>query len=152
MGAPSRLPFFSHLIEPLIRRGKTGRGWRCPPRADHAIAVRDARAASSPAMFSVHPERVNGVYRLKISGELDLATRETLRDELKLAEASDAKRIVLDLNDLTLIDSSGIAILVEAHQRSATNGSRFRVLLLVDGQVREVLELTGLTEILDFTD
>ena len=103
-------------------------------------------------MFSVHPERVNGVYRLKISGELDLATRETLRDELKLAEASDAKRIVLDLNDLTFIDSSGIAILVEAHQRSATSGSRFRVLLLVDGQVREVLELTGLTEILDFTD
>ena len=99
-------------------------------------------------MLSVHAERVDDVYRLAVSGELDLATRDTLIDELKHAEASEAKRILLDLKDLTFIDSTGIGILVEAHQRSATDGRRLRV-LVVDGQVRDVLELTGLVEVLD---
>jgi anti-sigma B factor antagonist len=103
-------------------------------------------------VLSVHPERVKDVYRLTISGELDLATRDTLRAELERAEAGEARRLVLDLCDLTFIGSTGIALLVEAHQRLVADGTRFRVLLSVDGQVREVLELTGLTEVLDFTD
>jgi stage II sporulation protein AA (anti-sigma F factor antagonist) len=122
-----------------------------PPESDQARAAGDGRPASRPSVFSVHPERLNDVYRLTVSGELDLATRDTLRDELKRAEASDAKHILLDLNDLTFIDSSGIATLIEAHRRSATDGRRLQ-LLSVDGQVREVLELTGLKEVLDFTD
>ena len=119
-----------------------------PPEIDQATAAGNGRPASSPAVFRVHPERINDVYRLTVSGELDLATRDTLRDELEHAEVSEAKRILLDLKDLTFIDSSGIAILVEAHQRSATAGTQLRV-LVVDGQVREVLELTGLVEVLD---
>jgi len=101
-------------------------------------------------VFSVHPERVDGVYRLSVSGELDLATRDTLTDELKRAEAS-GSAFLLDLTDLTFIDSTGIAVLVDAHRRSATDGRRFRI-LLVAGQVRDVLEMTGLMEVLDFKE
>ena len=123
-----------------------------PPESDQATAVGDGRAASSPAAFSVHPERVDGVYRLAVSGELDLATRDTLRDELKLAEASDAKRILLDLQrpDVHRFERDrhprrGASTLGDG--RETASGSS-----LGDGQVREVLELTGLTEILDFTE
>ena len=121
-----------------------------PPDSDQAPAPRDLRAASAPAVFSVHPERVDGVYRLSVSGELDLATRDTLTDELKRAEAS-GSAFLLDLTDLTFIDSTGIAVLVDAHRRSATDGRRFRI-LLVAGQVRDVLEMTGLMEVLDFKE
>jgi anti-anti-sigma factor len=137
------------LIERLYPPRGGWKGLEMPPESDQTAG--DGRPASSPAVFSVHPERFDGVYRLTVSGELDLATRDDLRDELKRAGASGAGHILLDLRDLTFIDSTGIAILVEAHQRSAKKGRRLRV-LSVDGQVREVLELTGLTEVLDFTD
>jgi anti-anti-sigma factor len=121
-----------------------------PPESDQVLAARDQAAASKPPVFRVRPERVNVVYRLRVGGELDLATRTTLREELRRAEASDAKRIELDLRHLTFIDSTGIAVLIEAHKRSA-NGRRLRV-SFVGGQVREVLEMTGLTKVLDFAE
>jgi anti-anti-sigma factor len=102
-------------------------------------------------VLSVHPERVKDVYRLTISGELDLATRDSLIEELNRAEASEAKRILLDLTNLTFIDSAGIGVLVLAHQRTEMNGKQLRV-VSADGQVREVLRLTGVTEVLDITD
>jgi stage II sporulation protein AA (anti-sigma F factor antagonist) len=149
--ALSSIPVFSHLIEsPVFVEGRR-EGAQMSPESHQAPAAGDGRPASSPAEFRVHPERVDGVYRLSVSGELDLATRDTLIDELKRAEASEAKCIQLDLNDLTFIDSSGIAVLVLAHQRTAMNGTQLRV-LSAGGQVREVLELTGLTEVLDFTE
>jgi anti-sigma B factor antagonist len=90
---------------------------------------------------------MNGVYRLRVNGELDLATRDTLTDGLERAEATEPKRILLDLTDLTFIDSIGIAVLVAAHQRSARDGRQLRV-IAGDGQVREMLELTGVMEVL----
>jgi anti-anti-sigma factor len=122
-----------------------------PPESDRVPAAGDGRAASVQYVeFSVRPERINGVYRLSVCGELDLATRDILSDEISRAEASEAKRILLDLAELTFIDSIGAAVLLEAHERSMTDGTELRI-LSVKGQVRQVLELTGLVEILDVT-
>jgi anti-anti-sigma factor len=122
-----------------------------PPESDHPPGGGDGRPASSPAVFSIEPEQTDGVYRLRVSGELDLATRDSLIEELNRAEASEAKRILLDLTNLTFIDSAGIGVLVLAHQRTEMNGKQLRV-VSADGQVREVLRLTGVTEVLDITD
>jgi anti-sigma B factor antagonist len=122
-----------------------------PPESDQVPAAGDGRPASSPAVFSVHPERVDGVYRLGVSGELDLASHKALKEEVERAEASEANGILLDLSDLTFIDSTGMAVLVRAHERSLTNGIPLRF-SPVDGQVREMLELTGLMAVFDFTD
>jgi len=129
-----------------------GKGLEVPPESDQVPATGVGLAASGPGALRVHPEQLDGVYRLRVSGELDLATGDTLRDELKRAEESEAKRIRLDLSALTFIDSDGLAILLEAHRRSATDGRRLTVLPGDDGQVRKMLELTGLIEVLDFSD
>ena len=86
---------------------------------------------------------------ITVRGELDLAAYDTVHQELRLAEASDAERILLDLTETTFIDSTGIKLLVEAKQRSHEDESRLR-LSPVQGQVRYVLELTGLLDRLDF--
>jgi stage II sporulation protein AA (anti-sigma F factor antagonist) len=139
------------LIEPLYPRREDGKRLEMPPASDQAPAGRDGRAAAGQNGFSVHPEHADGVFRLRVSGELDLATRDTLIDELKRAEASEANRILLDLNALTFIDSSGLAVLVMAHQRAEMNGTQLRV-LSAGGQVRDLLELTGVMEVLHLTD
>jgi anti-sigma B factor antagonist len=101
--------------------------------------------------FSAQRQRYADVYLLKVAGELDLASYEALSGELARAEASDAKRILLDLSGATFIDSTGVRALVEATTR--TNGEDGRLRLFpVQGQVRRVLELAGILERLDFTD
>jgi anti-sigma B factor antagonist len=122
-----------------------------PSKSDQVLAGHDERAASAPTMFRVRPERDGDGYVLTVSGELDLATHGILSGELKRAEASEAKRILLDLGGLTFMDSTGLAVLVEAHARSATNGIPLRI-FPVCGQVREIIKMTGLMEIFNIPD
>lgn len=126
-----------------------GKGLEMPSESDQALAARDEGPERGPTGFSVRPERYDDVYLLTVSGELDLASHQALNDELERAETSEAKRILLDLSRVTFIDSTGICLLVQAHRRSAENGRRLR-LLPVSGHVRDVLELTGLVDYLDF--
>ena len=84
---------------------------------------------------------------MKAEGELDLGTEDVLADELNRAVASDAKHILLDLSGVTFIDSTGIQLLVRTNRQVAAGRLR---LVPVDGQVRRVLELTGVAGCLEF--
>ena len=64
---------------------------------------------------------------------------------------SDAQLFVVDLRNLEFMDSTGLSVLVRAHQRAEENGRR---LGLVNGsqQVQRLLTLTGVAERLTLTD
>jgi anti-anti-sigma factor len=81
---------------------------------------------------------------LALRGELDLATVPLLEDALQSAEHSH-ELVVVDLRDLTFLDSTGLHVLISAEQRARRSGGR---LVLVQGppQVRRLLELTGAIE------
>jgi anti-sigma B factor antagonist len=102
-------------------------------------------------VFRISDRRVDDRYLLQVSGELDLATNERVVEAIKRAEASDAKTIVLDLTEVSFIDSSGIRALVQGALESRENGQRLR-LVPVQGQVRRVLEMCGLLNHFNFTD
>jgi len=78
---------------------------------------------------------------------LDMGTEGDLADELARAVATDAKHILLDLSGVTFIDSMGICLLVNAQRRVAAGRLR---LLPVEGEVRRLLELTGVAKYLAF--
>lgn len=82
---------------------------------------------------------------ISVSGELDLASSPTLDAELERIATSDASRVVVDLAELEFMDSTGLSVLVRAHQRSAQRGQRFG---LINGsqQVQRLLSLTGVAE------
>jgi anti-anti-sigma factor len=88
---------------------------------------------------------------LAVSGELDLATCPELEEHLGRAFASSAELVIVDLRELEFIDSTGLSVLVKAHQQAAEAGARFG---LVNGgsQVRRLLSLTGLAERLPIVD
>ena len=90
----------------------------------------------------------NGVTSIALVGELDMATAPILNDQLTVTEQDGSKAIVLDLRDLSFMDSSGLHELVQAYRRSETNGHR----LLVVGanpSTRRLCELTGTEFLLD---
>jgi anti-sigma B factor antagonist len=88
---------------------------------------------------------------ISVSGELDLASSPALEEELERVAKSDATVIVVDLAELEFMDSTGLSVLVRAHQRAEENGRR---LGLVNGsqQVQRLLTLTGVAERLTLAD
>ena len=88
-----------------------------------------------------------------LAGELDLAASPRLARTLEEA-LQRARLVVLDLRELTFMDSAGLHIIVEANIRARRDGRR---LLLVRGgaQVRRLFVLAGAgddVEILDLYD
>ena len=109
--------------------------------------MHDEAEPSVKAVFTACGDRDGDVYLVKAEGELDAGTEDVLADELNRAVATDAKHILLDLSDVTFIDSTGLDLLVRTNRRVAAGRLR---LVPVEGQVRRVLELTGVAGYLEF--
>lgn len=89
---------------------------------------------------------------LAITGELDLASSPSLETELKrVFDADNTELLILDLSELEFMDSTGLSVLVRAHQRAQEAGARFG---LIQGrpQVQRLLSLTGVSERMRIAD
>jgi anti-sigma B factor antagonist len=84
---------------------------------------------------------------LSLSGPIDVSRSMELRDLLGELIDGPAARIVLDLSEVTLIDSSGIGVLVTAHRRADSAGARF-ALAGASANVGRVFELTRTNKLL----
>ncbi len=99
--------------------------------------------------FKIHIEEHGDTLRIIIAGELDLATVPQLNAQLALAEAGDSRLIVMDLERVSFIDSSGLRALLEAEARSRQNGSRLRI-TPGNSQAEKLFKLTGTHDRLHF--
>ena len=111
-------------------------------------AVRPTAPSPGPGL-TVRTAHQQGIFVIAPYGELDLATTADVQRELDRAERSDATEIVLDLSGLTFIDSTGIRLVLHAHERSRADGNRLKLLPGRD-RVHGVFRLCGLTERLPF--
>ncbi|GII60771.1 anti-sigma factor antagonist [Sphaerisporangium krabiense] len=88
---------------------------------------------------------------LVVAGDLDHHTTRRLRavlDELTLA-AGDA--LVIDLSALTFCDSTGISILIAAHQRAQQAGAALG-LAAMDSDIAHIFQIMGLDRLFSFYD
>jgi anti-sigma B factor antagonist len=88
---------------------------------------------------------------VSVSGELDLASSPALEEELERVGSSDATFVIVDLRALEFMDSTGLSVLIKAHQRAEENGQRFAV-IRGPQQVQRLLSLTGVAEKLTLAD
>jgi anti-sigma B factor antagonist len=88
---------------------------------------------------------------LTLSGELDIASAPALERALDDFGASLPRRLVIDLTEVTFMDSTGLRALLLARQRPADGDHE---LLLRPGprQVQRVFELSGTLERFSFQD
>jgi anti-sigma B factor antagonist len=101
--------------------------------------------------FNVETHDGSQAVIIGVSGELDLASSPALEHELERGAASQAEVVIVDLRELEFMDSTGLSVLVRAHQRAMENGQRFGV---VKGppQVQRLLSLTGVADRLTLAD
>lgn len=91
---------------------------------------------------SVEPDRT----RLKLSGELDVAVIGRLQDRLdSLARAGES--VVLDLSDLSFIDSSGLNVLVTAFKASQRDDWQLSIERSMGPAVARVITMMGLDSV-----
>jgi anti-sigma B factor antagonist len=86
-----------------------------------------------------------------LHGEVDVATVDQVRVALTDAIAAKPRNIVVDLSDLSFIDSTGLGALVFGFQRSRDAGIAFRLARPSRG-VRQILVLSGLLEVVELQD
>lgn len=86
-----------------------------------------------------------------LRGEVDVATVAQVRVALADAIAARPRSVVVDMTDLSFIDSTGLGALIFGFQRCRDEGIAFR-LAHPSRSVRQILLLSGLLEVVQVTD
>jgi anti-sigma B factor antagonist len=89
--------------------------------------------------FQIH---IAGDARVVVRGELDMATSPQLTSAIESVASSAAQRVVVDLLEVTFLDSSGVSALCLARTKLGSEGV---VLVLgpTSSQVDAVLQIAG---------
>ena len=88
---------------------------------------------------------------LAVSGELDIATSDTLREAVDGAIASGAAEVWVDLAQVQVLDSTGLRVLLGAHERLRAHSKSLAV-ICPPGPVRSVFETSELEQLAIFPD
>ena len=92
-----------------------------------------------------------GVVRIALSGDLDVASAESVEQRLIELEGGGADRVILDLRGLDFIDSTGLSLLINADRRGRQAGRQVTI-VSGTGAPRRILETTGLHGRLDIVE
>ena len=97
--------------------------------------------------MTINVERDFELVTLEITGRLDTTTAPNLESVInELPE--DTKELIFDMSGVEYISSAGIRVLLGAYKKMNTNQGIMRIEKAND-MVREVFEMTGLSEMLD---
>lgn len=104
------------------------------------------------SQFAVRERHLpGGVVVVTVSGELDIATAPHLDEYLIHLSASGHHRLVLDAEDLTFCDASGIRVLIRARARASGDSGWLRLAALIP-RLRRILAMPVLMASLPMFD
>lgn len=83
---------------------------------------------------------------ITLEGEIDLHESPNVREMLRPLIDKKVSRIYMDMSEVGYIDSSGLAVLIDAMQRIANYGGKFGLIALRPA-VRTVLEIARLDQV-----
>ncbi len=89
-------------------------------------------------------------HTIYLAGELDVASAPELKAVLG-GIVLDASEVVIDLDDLTFIDSTGLTCILECQESCRRSHTDF-LLTPGTGQARRLFDITGLLDRLPFVD
>lgn len=95
---------------------------------------------------------VDGILVLAAVGRMTIGRGDvTVREAVQKALGEGQTRIILDMKDVSALDSSGVGELVAQHVSARNRGGHLRLLHLSDrvGGVLKATRLTGILEIYD---
>jgi anti-sigma B factor antagonist len=116
------------------------------PTNEHSTV--DEHGIRPPSVYAIEArDPVDGIAVLALSGELDLAAAPAIRERLAHARTAGARGVVLEMADVTFLDSSALRELLSADAALRADGAQL-VLAAVRPPVERLLELTHTTGML----
>jgi anti-sigma B factor antagonist len=76
-----------------------------------------------------------------LRGEIDMSNAGELGETIGRALTNDALALVLDLTGVEYVDSAGIHVIYDLHERLRTRGQDIRVVIAPDALIAEALRL-----------
>ena len=97
-------------------------------------------------MLEVDQRTVDGAVVLAVRGELDLANKRAMHAALEDALADAGRAVIVDLSDVRFMDSTGLALMLNAARRLTRRQLGFAVACPADGPVRRAFDVAGLED------
>lgn len=117
------------------------------PTAEQTDAPRWTTGASSVGPRADR-EHHQDVAVLSVHGEIDLGTAPAVREALLPVLEHEIGPLVLDLSEVTFMDSTGVHVLVDTLRRLEPQNRRLAIVCREGGQVHRLLALVGLLDTL----
>jgi anti-sigma B factor antagonist len=105
-------------------------------------------ADTVPVRLLAAHEHQHDVAVLSVHGEVDLETAPALRETLLPVLEHQTGPVVVDLSEVTFMDSTGVHVLVDTRRRLEPQNRRLAVVCREGGQVHRLLALLGLLDAL----
>jgi anti-sigma B factor antagonist len=102
--------------------------------------------------LKMRTREVNGIIIIDLSGQLTLGeSSAALRDEVRDQSGHDFRNILLNLADVTYIDSAGLGELTAAYTSVKNRGGQLKLLNLTK-RVHDLMQITKLYTVFDVFD
>lgn len=96
--------------------------------------------------LDVATERQGSACRIAVTGEIDVYTSPQLKQSLVAALDEGCVDVVVDLEGVSFIDSSGLGVLVSGLRRVKERGGSMRIVCTRE-QVLKIFRITGLDKV-----
>ena len=101
--------------------------------------------------FGVRTTSTGSNLLVEVAGDVDMTTAPELSQAIERAPDG-TELVVIDLSDVSFLDSSGLNALVQGRRTLAERDVAMTVVVPPEGTIRQVFEITRLTEALTVID
>lgn len=112
----------------------------------------DLKRHAVGAPCQIETDRRGDAVQITLTGQLDLSCNDRFLDHLREARDAAPKHLVIDLRELTFIDSTGLALLLRANGVAHQFGFDLHVVRSPVAIVQVVFEATGVDKLLPLVD
>ncbi len=102
--------------------------------------------AGETGLMNIETQESGKATLVKVSGEVDMSNSPKVREILMDLAKKKVSGIVVDLGEVSYMDSSGIATLVEGLQETSSYGGKFHLASL-SPKVQQVFDLARLSDV-----
>jgi anti-anti-sigma factor len=106
--------------------------------------------SSPPDHFDVRTETRGDTLVVRAFGELDLSVVGRFEEEVRQAVLGTVMRVLLDLSEVSFIDSTGLRAIVKAQELAAVRGKEFRIWGEISPAIERAFDVTGMAERMPF--
>lgn len=98
--------------------------------------------------LTINIDEVNSQAIMTLKGEIDIYTATKLKEELNSLVSEHKADVIVDLKNVTYMDSTGLGTFVSALKQSEKAGSSLRLIRANDRLFR-LFQVTGLDDVID---